>query len=131
MFVAASCAGKMRYHLAVWPSSHAARRTECECHPAAPAEALVFARLEDETVPSLLKNILSYIHIQTSQLCILFFRKSTLLKLVIIYLLKQYALRNLPKYTNHIKNCAYKLLPFHIIYRNKINWIRVAISCLI
>lgn len=60
MFVAASCAGKMRYHLAVWPSSHSARRTECECHPAAPTEALVFARLEDETVPLLLKNILSY-----------------------------------------------------------------------
>ncbi len=87
MFVAASCAGKMRYHLAVWPSSDAARRTECECHPAAPTEALVFARLEDETVPLLLKNI-CHIHIQTSPICILFFRKSTSLKLILIYLLK-------------------------------------------
>lgn len=54
------------YHLAVWPSSHAVRRTECEHHPAAPGEAPAFARLEDEPVLSLLRNIVSHSHIQTS-----------------------------------------------------------------
>lgn len=84
------------YHLAVWPSSHVVRTTECARHPAAPAEPLAFARLEDESVP---------------------------------LLLRQYALRNLPQYTNHINNCEYNISQFHTVYKKKIKWIKVAISC--
>lgn len=49
-------------HLAVWPSSHVVRKTECARHPAAPAEPLAIGRLEDESVPLLLRNSVTFSH---------------------------------------------------------------------
>lgn len=102
------CRGNEVYHLAVGPSSHAVRKPECVRHPAAPAEALAFARLEDESVSSLLRNRVTFSHPNITAIHFILYQKHESL---FIYLLWQYALRNLPEYTNHIKQiyCNFNL----------------------
>jgi len=68
------------YHLAVWPSSHVVRKTECAHHPAAPAEPLAFARLEDESVPLLLRNSVTFSHPNITAVHLILFQVYSIMK---------------------------------------------------